>query len=228
MSTATCCRVWASRGASRNGSTPDTDRTGGVGRVRLLCMLRGMHVDGLILRTAPSREHDRVVVLYTRQLGKVVAVARGSQRARSRQAPALDTGNTVRCELVAGRTMPIIAGAHAVRCHADAKRSPIRWAAAHCVLQAADAVVFDGQQDEALWSVLVGSLAALDEARDADAIGVLRTWQAHVLEALGYGAPATHAGSAAVRSVLDERFEQIAGRRLSSVDLLYRLAEGRF
>jgi DNA repair protein RecO (recombination protein O) len=187
-----------------------------------------MHADALVIRTVPTREHDRVAVLYTRQTGKLMAVARGSQRARSRQAPAIDTGNIIRCELVPGRSMPIIAGAHAVRCFSDAKRSTIRWAAAHGILQAADAVIFDGQQDEGLWNTLTGALDALDTALDAEAISVFRRWQAHLLEVLGYGAPVTHAGLAAVRSVLDERFEQIAGRRLGSLDLLYRLAEGRF
>ena len=46
--------------------------------------------DGIVLRTQDLGEHDRIVTLYTRDLGKLSAVARGARRVRSRFGGALE------------------------------------------------------------------------------------------------------------------------------------------
>jgi DNA repair protein RecO (recombination protein O) len=45
---------------------------------------------GIVLRARELGEHDRLVTLYTRELGKVTAVARGARRVRSRFGGALE------------------------------------------------------------------------------------------------------------------------------------------
>lgn len=40
--------------------------------------------EGLVLRTRDLGEADKILVIYTREEGKVSAVARGARRARSR------------------------------------------------------------------------------------------------------------------------------------------------
>jgi len=45
---------------------------------------------GIVLRARELGEHDRLVTLYTRDLGKVTAVARGARRVRSRFGGALE------------------------------------------------------------------------------------------------------------------------------------------
>ena len=46
--------------------------------------------EGIVLRTHPLGEHDRLVALYTRDLGRLTAVARGARRVRSRFGAALE------------------------------------------------------------------------------------------------------------------------------------------
>jgi DNA repair protein RecO (recombination protein O) len=50
-------------------------------------LLRG---EGIVLQTRELGEHDRLVTLYTREHGKLTAVARGARRLRSRFAGALE------------------------------------------------------------------------------------------------------------------------------------------
>ncbi len=180
-----------------------------------------MHADAIVIKTTAMREHDRTVVLYTRQQGKLAAVAKGSLRARSKQSPALDDGTFLTCELVQGRgPLPIMAGAQAMRSWSGVKRSPCAWAVAQFFLQVIDAVVYDAQADEAMWSTLTRTLEALDAGQPP--LDVLRQGQVAFLAALGYG---THAMPTAgpMLTALDEQFEWIAQRKLDALHLVYQL-----
>jgi DNA repair protein RecO len=181
-------------------------------------------IEAIVIKKMPLREHDQLVVLYTRELGKTLAAAKSIMKAHSVQALQLDEGNLVRCELVAGKGMPIITGAQALLCYRIAKASPLRWAAAQFFLQIIDAVVFDHQQDGALFEHLSGTLAELNQ-ESGDVLDIFRRRQASLLEVLGYGRQLTEISSArAVRGPRDDEFEHIAQRRLATIDFFYELA----
>src|SRR5688572_9127051 len=166
-----------------------------------------MNVDAIVIRRFALKEHDQAVVLYSRQAGKTAAVAKGSLRPGSRQTPALDDGNLIRCELVQGRgDMPVLTGAQAQRCWSSVKSAPIAWAAAGAILQAVDALVYDAQPDERLWHATVDALVALD--RGDDPLAVLRQGQASLIEALGYGHRFPPVAGP-VRTPLDDELEHI-------------------
>ncbi|MBZ0237175.1 MAG: DNA repair protein RecO, partial [Deltaproteobacteria bacterium] len=57
--------------------------------------------DGVVLRTTPVGESDLVVALFTRELGRVSAIARGARSSRRRFGGAL--GLLVHSELALGR-----------------------------------------------------------------------------------------------------------------------------
>lgn len=179
---------------------------------RLFCYTGGVHIEGIVIRKQPRREHDQRVVLYTRQLGKISVLAKGSLKSVSRQRAALDDGNVVRGELVPSRSgLFILTGAQAQSCWHAAKAAPVAWAAAQFFLEAVDVLVFDDQPDESLWAALVGSLAALNECTDVPT--TFRKCQGALLGALGYGNVADP----------DAMFEQIAQRKFRSLDLYYGL-----
>jgi DNA repair protein RecO len=174
-----------------------------------------MHIEALVVTKAIVREHDQLVTLYARELGKTTAVAKSILKGHSTQALALDNGNLIRCELVPGRGTPIITGAQSIACFSSAKSSPVRWAAAQFFLQVVDAMVYDHQEDAALFECLRSTLAELDGASDDQVLSVFRRRQAELLGVLGYGAvPDT--GRA-----LDDAYERIAQRHLATLTLFY-------
>ena len=182
--------------------------------------------EAVVIRTLPLREYDRLVVLYSRELGRTAAIAKGALRTTSRQGIALDDGNIIRCHLVPGRTgLALMTGAQAQRSWANCKQSPAAWAVASFFLEVIDAVVYDGQPDEALWDALVSILGSLDAGTE-EPLAILRRGQVRLLEVLGYG---THPMPivAAVRSSLDDQFERIAQRQLDSIGLMYQVASSR-
>jgi DNA repair protein RecO (recombination protein O) len=183
-----------------------------------------MHIEAIVIRKQPTREHDQLVTLYSRELGKLTALARGSLRFRSKQSYALDEANRVHCELVSGRSFPIMTGTQTARCLSRAKRDPLAWAAVQFFLQVVDCAVFDHQPDERLWTSLTGILERFDVGIDGIPES-FRLGQRELLAALGYGQSADDSGGRWIRCGLDERFEALAQRRLSSLDLLYDVAQ---
>lgn len=181
-----------------------------------------MNLSAIVIRRMPLREHDQLVVLYGQSTGRLAAVAKGSLRQGSRQAPALDEGNMVSCELVPGRAdLSIMTGAQAQRCWAQAKSSAAAWSVAQFFLQAIDSIVYDAQPDAGLYEALIGVFEDLDSS--ADPLTALRRGQVSVLDALGYGRRPMPRPTA-VRDGLDDEFDRIAQRHLTSLDLVYQLA----
>lgn len=186
-----------------------------------------MNIEAMVIRKMPIREHDQLVVLYSRDRGKITVAARGSLRARSTQALALDEGNLIHCELINGNAGPIMTGALAARSYSNAKSSMVRWAAMQFFLQAMDTLVYDDQPDIPLWSCLTHILSRLDDVAHDEVLTTFRRCQGSLLEVLGYGvqseaeitSPLLH------RGLMDEQFEAIAQRRLTALDVFYVVAE---
>jgi DNA repair protein RecO (recombination protein O) len=179
-----------------------------------------MNIEAIVVKKVPIREHDQLVVLYSKELGKCAAIAKGSLRAHSKQALALDEGNIVRGELVSGRAGFVMTGAQAMRSFAGAKCSPKRWAAAQFFLQAVDALIYDHQPDDALWVCLQESLQRIDEATEENIVSLFRDQQRALLAVLGYGT--------CPEAALDGTFEQLAQRPLASLTLFSDVAIRRF
>lgn len=171
--------------------------------------------EALVITKATVREHDQLVTLYCRELGKTTAVAKSILKSHSVQALQLDNGNLIRCELVSGKGTPIITGAQAIRCYSRAKSSPLRWAAAQFFLQVVDVMVYDHQQDLKLFDCLLATFGELDRVPDDQVMPLFRRCQAELLGILGYGS------SLVAGRELDDQYERIAQRRLATLTLFY-------
>ncbi len=69
---------------------------------------RSFRVEAIVLRHADWGEADRMLTLYTRERGKVRAVAKGARRIRSRKAGHLEPFTRVVLQLARGRDLLIV------------------------------------------------------------------------------------------------------------------------
>jgi len=183
-----------------------------------------MLIEAIVIKRVPTREHDQLVTLYSAQMGKVTAVAKSALKSHSLQALQLDSGNHIQCELVSGRATPIITGAQAVRCFSNAKTSAPGLAVLQFFLQVIDAIVYEHESDPQLWQCLVETLDAIDHAEPRSLLRVFRYYQCQLLSVLGYGSVAVPNTHVSGRTSIDDIYEQIAQRRLGTLDLVYDLA----
>lgn len=71
-----------------------------------------LNVTAIILRQEDWRERDVLITMYTRESGKMEALAKGLRRIESKLAGHLEPLTTAEVFIVRGRNWPIIAGSH--------------------------------------------------------------------------------------------------------------------
>lgn len=176
-----------------------------------------MNVDAIVVKTEPFKDYDRLVVLYSHQLGKFSAIAKGSLRHSSRQSPALDQANEIKAELVFGRReMSILTGTQSVHCWSGIKSSPLKWAVASFVLEVIDRLVYDHQQDSQLWLCIKDSLSLIEAAENP--LAGFKIIRNDLIRTLGYGGYSSGNFS-------DDDLIRLAGGQVASLNLLRHLAK---
>ncbi|MDO4254628.1 MAG: DNA repair protein RecO [Kocuria sp.] len=118
---------------------------------------------GVVLRTYPLGEADRIVVLLTREHGQVRAVAKGVRRTSSRFGARLEPFNLSDLQLVHGRTLDVVSQAIGRKGWA----SPIaadygKFTAAAAVVEAAEQITDnDDSESSQHYQLVAGALSAI-------------------------------------------------------------------
>jgi DNA repair protein RecO (recombination protein O) len=116
---------------------------------------------GIVLRTYRLGEADRIVVLLTRQHGKVRAVAKGVRKTRSKFGARLEPTSHVAAQFYEGRELDIVTQVDSVD-HFRAIREDLdRIARASAMLEATDQMSLERQPNVRLYQMLLGALRAL-------------------------------------------------------------------
>lgn len=118
--------------------------------------------DGVVLRTYKLGEADRIIVLYTRNRGKVRAVAKGVRRTKSKFGARLEPGSTVHLQLYEGRNLDIVTQVETKAVHSNLRRDLDRFGRASMLLEIIDQIAIEGESNTALFKVLTGALSELD------------------------------------------------------------------
>ncbi len=150
-----------------------------MGRVRLY------RVSSVVVRQRDLGEADRVLVLYTRERGKLAAVAKGIRRPRSKLAGSLQLFSHASIQLAAGRSLEVVTQARARDTFYELRTDMVRFAHASYAAELLDALTDQGMVDTVLFDLLLSTLAALDSGGDAST--VIRGFEVKLLTRLGYG-----------------------------------------
>lgn len=121
--------------------------------------------NGVVLRTYPLGEADRIISFITDTNGKVRAVAKGIRKTKSRIGARLEPGTHVSLLIYQARgDLDIVSQADTINPHRRIREDLDRLTHAASMLEAVDLVAQEGQTDSQLYRMLVGGLGALDEA----------------------------------------------------------------
>jgi len=142
-------------------------------------------VSGIIIRQRNLGEADRIVVLFTRERGKLSAVARGVKRVRSKLAGSLQLFCHGRFLLAAGRSLDVVTQIQLADSFPHLREDLERLAHASYVCELVDALIEEGAFDDVIYDLLVAALRALDEGGEPATI--VRTFELKLLTLLGYG-----------------------------------------
>jgi DNA repair protein RecO (recombination protein O) len=126
-----------------------------------------------VLRTQKLGEADRIITLFTREHGRIKAVAKGVRRTKSRWGARLEPASHVDLQLYSGRSLDTVTQAVSIENFGDELSLDYqRWTVASAILEAAER--FTSQEHEPSlqqYLLVVGSLKALaHETYDASLI----------------------------------------------------------
>jgi DNA repair protein RecO (recombination protein O) len=144
----------------------------------------------LVLRTHRLGETSKVVVCYTESHGKVRLVAKGGRKGGSRLGAALEpfVVSGVVFYLKAGRDLSLVSQAEVERDFAGLRRDVLRMAYGSAVLELVDQVVSGQEPDQALFAIMVETLAEMESVEPASLDRALLRFGFRMAGALGYEA----------------------------------------
>jgi len=146
---------------------------------------RSFRVDAVVLRHSEYGEADRLLTLYTRQLGKTRAIAKGARKIASRKAGHIEPFTHVRLQLAKGRDTLIVTQADTVDAHLPLREDLILTGYASYVIELLDRFTYvDELENSSIFRLLTETLSRL--ASNQDPWLVIRYYEIRLLDQLGF------------------------------------------
>lgn len=145
---------------------------------------RTLRVESVILRHSDWGEADRLLGLFTREAGKLRAVAKGVRKLRSRKAGHLEPFTHVKLMMARGRDFWIVTQAETIDAYMPIRDDLVRTAYAAYVIELIDRFTYEEGENRALFQLLVDTLARVADLPDPFA--AVRYYEIRLLDLLGY------------------------------------------
>lgn len=120
--------------------------------------------EGIVLKHSPWREADRIVVLYTRDHGKISVVARSARKILSKLAGSVEPITLLQVSVVHGRRNDTLTGAEEIYTYPQLHRSLPAMAMAMLIGEVIDRSTYASQHDNRVFDLLDRSLRELELA----------------------------------------------------------------
>lgn len=141
----------------------------------------------VILRGRTYGEADRILTLFTKERGKIDAIAKGARRTKSHLAGRLEFGNEVLLGMHRGRNLDVVVSADTIEAHWQQLVQPERFAAANIVLELIDAFCEPDLAQPEIYALLCAALRAIGQSDDP--LTFLPRFSMRLLDALGLSPP---------------------------------------
>ena len=117
----------------------------------------------VVLRTQKLGEADRIITLFTKEHGRIKAVAKGVRRTKSKFGARLEPTSYVDLQLYAGKSLDIVTEVTSIENFGEALSADYKnWTTANSILEAAERFT-ENEHEPALqqFNLVVGALRAL-------------------------------------------------------------------
>ena len=149
-------------------------------------MERSLKVEAIVLRHSDWGEADRLLWLYSREQGKLTAIAKGVRKLHSRKAGHLEPFMRVSLLLARGHDLWIVTQAEAVEAYLPLRESLVRTGQAAYVIELLDRFTYEEGANRQLYQLLADTLQRLAQEPDAAIFTVLHYYEMRLLDLVGY------------------------------------------
>ena len=146
---------------------------------------RSFRVEAIVLRHADYGEADRLLTLYTRQLGKTRVLVKGARKLTSRKAGHLEPFTHVKLQLAKGRDLLLVTQADTVEAYLPLLENLMLTGHASYVVDLLDRFTYeDDAENVTVFRLLTDTLARL--ASTPDSWLAIRYYEMRLLDYLGF------------------------------------------
>lgn len=145
---------------------------------------RSYRVEAVVLRHSDWGEADRILGLFTREHGKVHAIAKGVRKLRSRKAGHLEPFTRTTLLLARGRDMQIVTQAETINAYSPLRENLLLLGYASYVVELLDRFTYEEGENRPLYRLLTDTLEKLASHPDPDL--VVRYYEIRLLDLLGF------------------------------------------
>jgi DNA repair protein RecO (recombination protein O) len=141
-------------------------------------------VEAVVLRHSDWGEADRMLWLFTREMGKVRAVAKGVRKLRSRKAGHLEPFTRASLMLARGRDILLVTQAESVDAYISLREDLPMLGYTSYVVEVLDRFTYEEGENQSLYRLLVDTLSRLAGGHPPEM--VVRYFEVRLLDLLGF------------------------------------------
>lgn len=119
---------------------------------------RSYRLEAVVLRRSDFGEADRLLTLYSREQGKVRAVAKGARKPQSRKTGHVELYMRTQFQVATGRTLPIVTQAELIDAYQPLRDDLVRMTYAAYVVELLDRFAPDEEPNRELFDLLTAAL----------------------------------------------------------------------
>jgi DNA repair protein RecO (recombination protein O) len=141
-------------------------------------------VEAIVIRRRDWGEADRLLTVYSREQGKIQAVAKGARKPTSRKAGHIELFTRTRMLIARTRSIDIVTQAETLETHHSLRESLEASTLAHYFAELLDRFTGEAEADQGLFNLLSLGLTWLCEADDLRLVS--RYYELHLLDLAGF------------------------------------------
>lgn len=145
---------------------------------------RSIRVEGIILKHRNWGEADRMLAIYTRELGKIQAVAKGARKPRSRKAGHIEPFTCSSLQLARGRSFYTLTQAETVLPFLNLRADLVSLGYASYLIELLDRFTYDEEENPAIYRLLKNTLQFLERGDTAPA--AVHYYEIRLLDQVGF------------------------------------------
>ena len=170
---------------------------------------RTYKTEAVVLKRRNQGEADRIVTLFTKHHGKIVAVAKGVRRIHSRRAGSLEPGTQAQAFFATGKNFDIITEVKLINSFPRARTNLTKVTQLHQILEIVDLLTRENQDHPKVYQLLIDSLASIDG--NGSSRNKITDNVRLIIHDLGFGFPPDNSETA-----LKHHLENITEKKLNS------------
>lgn len=146
------------------------------------------HTEGIILKRTDTGEADALFTIYTKDFGKIKALARGVKKENAKLKGHLEPFSLSSLSVVAGKNGLRLTGASLLNFFSAIRGDLNKLRAASYIAAAVDKHCFDGEKDENLWGLVLGAFSLLEKEMfdEKEVKDFLRVFDEKLMCVMGY------------------------------------------